>query len=313
MTGAGAASLAFSFEDGFMGALTDEDSDGSTDYTAFGRDPTLSEVSLDNALQRLNEPGSVWSVESAKANFEGAVTVEGVIDTTTFPDIEDIVFNATDGSSNKILSAGRPQSATIFTGIDYLSGTTERALSGCIPQSFSIDYSEDSLNRFTLSMLYADEEKNASITPTNITQPSDGDSSASHDFDVSIDGTSMSMLQSATLAIDNISRFQRDGSPTPADAVIGAPAATLDTTGIYTGPSELELAYGGSGVSSPQDRMTGVPATVTIDQNGSNISTYNLSKVKPATLGWSDVVSADADMTEPVTWNVDGEDAVTVS
>jgi len=57
MTGAGSATLAFGYEGSFFGSITDEDGDGSADYYKFGRDPTEQDVSLDNQLQRLHEPG----------------------------------------------------------------------------------------------------------------------------------------------------------------------------------------------------------------------------------------------------------------
>lgn len=128
MTGAGAASLAFGFEDGFLGSIT-----GGPDYYAFGRDPTEQDVSLENMLQRMHEPGSVWSVESVRDNFEGAFGVEAVVNADVFPNVEDLVFDGSDGSGNKAIVAGRPQSAKIYAGIDYLDGTTERILEEFIP------------------------------------------------------------------------------------------------------------------------------------------------------------------------------------
>jgi len=307
MTGAGSGSLAFGLEDSFLGSVT-----GGPDYYGFGRDPTLSEASIDNMLQRMPEAGSVWSVESVKDNFEGAVTVEAVVNADVFPSVEDIVFNGTNGSGDKAIVAGRPQTATVFTGVDYLDGTTERALEGCIPQSFSIDYTQDGKVRYTLGMLYADESSNTSITPSSVTTASEGSHAAAQDFSLDISGTSIPKLQSATLSIDNIARFQRDGNPTPADVVVGRPQATLETTGIYSGPSRLERAYGSASATSPQDRLDGVAATVGIANDGTTISTYNLATVSPATYDWSDVIS-ESDTTEPITWNVDGEDAVTVA
>ncbi|QLH78673.1 hypothetical protein HZS55_15865 [Halosimplex rubrum] len=314
MTGAGAASLAFGFEDTFLGSVTDGDSDGNADYYAFGRDPTEQDVSLDNMLQRMHEPDSVWSVESVKDNFEGAFGVEAVINADVFPKVEDIVFNDTDGSGNKAIVAGRPQSAKIYAGIDYLDGTTERVLEGFIPVDFTpFDYTQDGKVRYTLSGIYGAESTNTSITPSSVTQASEGSHAAAQDFDLSIDTTSIPMLQSSSLSISNIARFQRDGNPTPADAVIAQPEASLESTGIYSGPNRLERALGGADATSTQDRLDGVAATATIKNNGTVISTYNLQTVTPATYEWSDLIAGDTDTTENVQWNVGGEDAVTVA
>jgi len=312
MTG-GAADLAFGFEDGFLGSVTDTDADSNPNYFAFGRDPSVQDASLDNMLQRMHEPDSVWSVESVKDNIEGAFGVEAVVNASVFPDVEDLVFNGTDGSGNKAIVAGRPQSAKIFAGIDYLDGTTERVMEGFIPVDFSIDYTQDGKVRFTLSGIYADENYNTSITPSSVTQASDGSHAAGQDFDLSVDAASIPKLQSATLSISNISRFQRDGNPTAADIVIAQPEASLDSTGIYAGPSRLELAYGSSGSASAQDRLMSSPATITIDNDGANISTYNLSAVTPGSYSWQDLVAGDSDTMEDISFNVDGTDAVTVS
>jgi hypothetical protein len=308
MTGAGSATLAFGLESSFLGSIS-----GAPDYYAFGRDPTEQDVSLDNQLQRLHEPDSVWSVESVKENFEGAFGVKAVVNAATFPNVEDLVFNGTDGSGNKIIVSGRPQSATIYVGVDYLDGTTERALEGFIPTEFTIDYSEDDQVRYTLTGIYAQETTATSITPSNITSASTGGTAASHDFDLSIDTTSISKLQSASLTISNIARFQRDGGPTPADIVVAQPEALLQSTAIITGPSRLERALGSAGATTTEDRIGGVAATVSIDNDGTKVSDYNFATVKPTTYGWQDVVAGDSDTTETVEWHVDGENAVTVS
>jgi len=306
MTGAGSATLAADLEDSFLGTVA-----GSP--FKFGRDPTEQDVSLDNQLQRLHEPDSVWSVESVKENFEGAFGVEAVVNAATFPNVEDLVFNGTDGSGNKAIVSGRPQSATVYVGVDYLDGTTERALEGFIPTEFTIDYNEDDQVRFTLTGIYAQEATATSITPSNITGPSTGGTAASHDFDLSIDTTSISKLQSASLTISNIARFQRDGGPTPADIVVAQPEATLQSTAIITGPSRLERALGSAGATTTEDRIGGVPATISIDNDGTTISDYNLATLKPTNLGWSDVVAGDSDTMETVQWHVDGDNAVTVA
>jgi hypothetical protein len=310
MTGGGAGSLAFGKEQSFLGSLT-TDGSSNDEFWQFGRDEAVTELSLDNQLQRLDEAGAVESVESVKTGFEGAVSIEATISSDVHNDVEELVFN---GAGQ--FATGRPQSSQIFVGIDYLSGTTERVLKGCIPIEYTINYTEGGLLTYALSLLYADEEKNTSHTPTGVTTVSDGTSAAWHSLDVQLDGTTQtSKLQELSLSISNIARFHRGGEgPTPVDAVIAAPETTLDMTAIYDTEQRLELAYGGDGSTTPQDRLTDVSAALDITVDGTNVSTYNLTKLKPATGDWSDVINAgDTDATDPTTFNVDGEPAVSVA
>lgn len=310
MPGAGAGSLAFGHEQSFLGDLT-TDTDSNPEYWQFGRAESITELSLDNELQRLDEAGAVESVESMKTAFSGALSVEATISSDVHDAVEDMVFN---GAGQ--FEAGRPQTSKVFVGIDYLSGTTERVLSGAIPTDYTITYSEGGLLTYSVSLLYADEERSTSHTPSGVTTVSDGTSAAWHSLDFTLDGTPQtSKLQSLTLSISNIARFQRGGDgPTPVDAVIAAPETTLDMTATYDTEDRLDLAYGGSSTTSPKDRIEGVAASLDIAVDGTSVSTYDLAKVTPATQDWSDVInSGDTDATDPTTFNVDGEPAVSIA
>ena len=304
MTGAGAASLAFAHEQSFLGSLVDADSDSTPDYYAFGRNPSITDLSLENQAQRLRDAGMVQSVESVKQNFEGAINIEAVISSDVHAEVEKLVFN--DGGSG--FKFGRPSFGRIFAGIDYIDGTAERALKGCIPVEYSINYEEGGMTTFSLNLLFADEDLATSITPSSVTQVSDGTSVPDHGVTITIDGGSgVSKLQSATLSISDISRFHRGASPTPEDAVIGPCTTTLDVEAIFTGPSRTELAYGATGSTTPQDSMTAVAGSVALDVDGTTLSTYTLPKLKPDSHSWNDVISADTDTTDQTTFNVDGQ------
>jgi len=297
MTGAGSGSLAFGKEDTFMGSLT-----GGPDYWQFGRDEDITELSLDNQIERLREAEAVESVESVRQNFEGAVGISAVVSSDTFGDVEDLVFN--DGGAGFV--PGRPQSAKIYAGVDYLDGTTERALEGCIPTDFALSYEQGGLVRFSVSFIYATETPGTSITPASVTAVSSGTSAAFHDFSLDVDGATVTKLQSAELSISNISRFQYGATgPTPVDAVIAAPETELTTEAIYTGPSRLELALGSSDATAPEDRITPTTASLDLNVDGTAVSSYDLGDVKPATQSWADVIG-EADTTESITFNADG-------
>lgn len=303
MTGAGAASLAFVKETSFLTLP------GTPSYYAFGRNPTVTELSLQNALQRLREPDAVEAVESVKQNFEGAFAVEATVSADVHSNVEGLVFN----NAGTAFQAGRPPSATVYAGIDYLDGTAERALEGCIPISYDIAYQQGGETRYTLTMAYADESEATTLTPSAVTQASEGSSVMWHGTDLTVNAVTISKLQSARLSIANISRFQRGGSPTPEDIVVAAPETTLDMTAIFSDPEEqLDLAYGGGTVSAPQDTLTSVSGSLALTAaDGTAVSTYNLSKLKVDGYDWQDLISADTDLTEPTTFHVNG--GVTVS
>jgi len=304
VTGGGAASLAFGKEQSFTGALS-----GPPDYWAFGRNPTLTDLSLENQLQRLDEADAVESVESVKTNFEGAVAVEAVVSADVHGDVHDLVFN--DGGT--AFTSGRPTTGRIYAGIDYLDGTAERELIGCIPVDYSVTYEQGAMTTYSLTMLYADEAEATSITPTSVTQASDGSSVPFHGTDLTIDSASVTKLQSTTLSISNIARFQRGGETAPVDAVIAAPETTLDMSAIFSGPEKrLDLAYGGGSVSEPQDQLSSVTGSLSLtSKGGTSVATYGLPKLKPDTYQWADLIDAETDLTEPTTFHVNG--GVTVS
>lgn len=307
MTGGGSGSLAFGKETEFKGAL-ETDANDDPEYWQFGRDETITDLSLDNQLQRLEAADAVESVESVKQNFEGAVAVEAAISADTFNDVEDLVFN--DGGAGFV--AGRPNSAKIYAGVDYLDGTTERELVGCIPTDFTpVAYEQGGMATFSITFLYATENLDTTITPSNVNAVSSGTSAPFHAITVDIDGTTVSKLQSAEISISEISRFQYgQAGPEPVDAVIASPTTELSTDAIYSGPDRLELALGGANATSPQARVDAVSGTVDINVDGTAVSTYDLADLTPATETWSNVIATD-DTTEQVTFNSDG--GVTVS
>ena len=307
MTGAGSATLAFAHEQTLGGSLVDSDSDGTPEYFKAGRNATLTELELSNALERMREGDQVEAVESKAQNLEGAVAVEATVSKDVHPEVEKLVFN----DAGTGFKTGLASSATFFAGVDYIGGTAERALAGCIPLEYSIDYEQGGDVTYTLTMAYTDESPNTSITPSSITGPSDGNDVPFHGFALTVDGTTVAKLQSCSLSISNISRFHWGADRNPIDAVIAAPETTLDADAIFSGPSRLELAYGSAGATSTQDSLTSVSGSIGLSVGGSTVSTYNLPKLKPDTYSWNDLISAENDLTDATSFHVNG--GVTVS
>ncbi|WP_256394116.1 hypothetical protein [Natronoarchaeum rubrum] len=303
MTGGGAASLAFGKEQSFKGSLVDSDSDSNPDYWQFGRDASVTELELDRALQELTEADEAEYVESVAGNLEGAFAVEAVISSDVHGDVEDLVFN--DGGTG--FTPGRAASGRVFAGINYLDGTAERELIGCVPLDYSVSYEQGEPVSYTLSMAYADEKLDTSITPSSINSVSDGTSAMFHGVTLDIDGTTVTKLQSAELSISNISRFQWGASHTAVDAVLARPQTELTVDAILTGPSRTELAYGSADATETAARMNSVSASFDVAVDGTSVSAYNLPKVKPNTHSWNDLITdGDTDTTDSTTFNVNG-------
>jgi hypothetical protein len=298
MTGAGSGSLAFVVEDSFNTLP------GSPQYYEFGRNVTISELELTNALQRTRAVGEVESVESIAQRLEGAFAVEAVVSNDVHDEVHNLIFN--DGGTG--FAPGAAPSGRVYAGLDYLSGTAERELQACIPLEYSVTYEEDSLVRYSLSMAYADEALNTSITPSSVTAVSEGSSVPYHGAGLTIDSNAQGeYLQSATLSISGISRFRRGAQRAPVDAVMGPCETTFDTSVIITGTDELELAYGSASATAPQDLVGGVPASLDLaTAGGTPVTTYNLSDATPESHAWSDLVAAETNTTEDIAWQVNG-------
>lgn len=305
MTGAGSGELAFAKETTFTGSL-DTGADSTVDYWHFGRNPTLTELDLQRQLQRMRDAGAVEAVNSLAGNVEGAIGVEAVISNDVQADVHDIVFNDGSGSS---FSTGAANSARVFVGLDYIGGTVERELKGCIPLSYRVSYQQGQPTTFRLRMAYADEVQNTSITPSSINKATDGSEVPHHGTTLTIDGTNTAKLQSAQLQIQNIARFHRGASEIAADAVIAAPQTSLSFNAIFDTTDYVDLAYGGGGssVSALQSSVGSVSGSLAVaTASGTTVATYSLSEIKPDTYSWADIIAAEPDANESVDAHVNG-------
>jgi len=298
MTGGGAATVAFVKEDSF------QTEPGTPDYFLPGVNPTIDEIEVANALERLRLPDQAESVESIAGRFEGAFSASWAMSADRVADVHDIVFNS--GGTDFV--NGAAATSSWYLGLDYLSGTAERNAIGFAPTEYSIEFSADE-NTVTESItgVHADEAFSTSITPTSIKEPGTGETIPFHGADLDIDAVGQTKLQSFSLTISNIARPQWGASRFPLDMVIDAPDATLDVEAIFSEQDQLELAYGGGGssVSEPQTDVPGVSATITLSEGGSTARTVNLSQVTLDTYNWNQLVSNE-DATESISTQVNG-------
>jgi hypothetical protein len=295
MTGAGAATFAFDAESSFLGTVA-----GSPQ--AFGRNTRLTELDLSNQLQRMRDAGQVEAAESIAGNFEGAVGVTSVVSADTHDGVEsDIVFNGSGA-----FTTGAANSVTIYAGIDYLGGTTERELQGAIPISYSVTGQQGGPIEYDLTMAYAEEVPNTAITPSGISQASPNSTAQFHSADLTINTTSITKLQEFELGAESIARFHRGTSRTPVDAVGAAPETSLSTTAIFEGPTYLEHALGDSGATGVEDSVSAQTGQLELaTAGGTTITTYDLPRLAPANYSWDSLID-EADLTDPVDWHVNG-------
>jgi hypothetical protein len=292
MTGAGSATVAWAPEDSYLGGTS------SPTYREPGTNVQVQTAELSRNLLEILAPDDPEAQAYLAQNIEGQLGVSWILKNDDF---HRFTFN----DSFTTFTSGTVNSAEWYLGVDYIGGTTERQIKGWVPASVSIEYSGSTeAARVTVSGPYGDEATNTSITPGTIDRS--GDEVPGHGADLQIDGTSVAKLQTATIQFENISRLQRGPDPRPLEAVQGNVTETVDMEAIYDGPSRYKLALGGTAATSTQDQMSAVPATVSFDVGGTTIADYSFTAVKPDTYDWQDLVNADADLNESITFNARG-------
>ena len=288
MPGAGSATVAFAMEPEYLGEPSDPT------YYQPGKNIEVTELSLQNALQRIYDPSSPEPLESLVGNLEGAVSVTF---TLTNDNWHQAVFNDADSA----FESGRMPSSRWYFGVDYLDGTTERVAKGAVVTEATISYQQGEPVTVSLTLIYGDEAEEESITPSAIEKAGEG---AVHNFsgtDLDVDDVGQTKLQSADLSITTNARFHRGTQRQPLDATIGGVETTLSTDAIYSGPTQMEIAYGGA---TPADALDAVDASLSFENALSEEIGYTLGGLKPDTYGWADLVEPDTDLTESIEYHV---------
>ncbi|MFC6973653.1 phage tail tube protein [Halomicroarcula sp. GCM10025709] len=251
------------------------------------------------------------AVDSLAQNLEGSFGLSWTMSNDTHGNIRDIVFN--DGGNG--FTSGRAALSRWYVGTEYLPtpsdppSVRERVLKGCIPLEYSQTYTQGGEIRESLTMGYADEERNTSITPTGVSRATNGNDVPFHGCQLDADGAQVSLLQSATLSISNMYRFYRDETPTPADATLAAPTTTLELEAIYDEQQDTQLgiAYGStSSPTSTQDRLEAIPLTLSYDVQGNTVAEYSLPSCKPQSTSWNSLIDGENNLTQSQTFHVNG-------
>lgn len=287
MPGAGAATVAFAKEDGFQSLPTDPA------YFVPGYNVTVDTIEASNALERLDLPDQAEPVESIAGNFETGLSASWAMSADRVADVQDIVFN---DAGTGFVGGERAATSTWYLGLDHLSGSIERELTGVYPTEYALEWSQDS-NTVTVSLtaVAADEGSATSITPTSIQGPGQGEAVPSHGAQLDVDAVTQTALQSFTLSISNIAQPIEGASRHPLDAVCGRPETTLDWTAVMKdGPDQLSYVYDGtSSGTETADEVAGVSGTITLNEGGATATTFNLSQVTLDTGDWDNLVSEE--------------------
>lgn len=300
----GAAQLAYVHEPGYMEGPTD------TTYKRFGLEPTMEDISFENALSRMGLPTDPQTVKTVAQLFEGAVSVSFV--PTGEPWYHTELFGVSPEAGGEAEAPysytwtpklGRHNSGRLYAGVDYLDGTAERELMGVCWGQLQTQFSIGEDVRQTLTGFYGNETPNASLTPSSLPEPA-GDPLVFHGATVTVDASTLAKIQSATLDISTGARPQRGLSRFPVDAVSGRTETTLSPSKIITDTAQRDLAYGGS--TGPTDDVAGAPTgQLKFATPGANSLAYDLVRLTPQSYSWSELLNREEDTLEDVTYYAD--------
>lgn len=295
MTSAGSATVAYAVEDSYGDLPTDADGNPDPTWIQPGIDISVGDLSVEQALERSRQPDDPTPAGSREGNFEGALSVSFSL--AGEPHWHDLVF--ADGGTALPTSPMAAPSATWYLAVDLPDGSTEpRTPTGTIVQEASITYEQGSDIQVELTMLYGDEPSDVTA-PSTVEQPSVEDVFTWHGASFQVDGMGQSLMQSATLSLSGLARFRRGQSRHPYDAVVDAIEPSLSTDSIWTERDQLAMAVDDAG-----DVVGKVPATLQFENGQGTTIGYNLPGVQPTSYGWSDLVTPDSDLSEPIDWHV---------
>lgn len=298
----GPATVAFAHESEYNGSLVDSDGDGNTDWFEPSFDYNIETLELTNVLEDLDVPDAAESAESIAQNLEGAFALSGTISADTFSEVEKTIFN--DGGVR--FARGLAASSSWAIGIDHWAQTAERLVSGVAPTDFTIDWTEGSSPTWSATYVYADEQFNTSISPSNITGATEGSTIPSHGVSLTLDGSAETEVQSFTLSISDIARLERGPPRVAINAVTANPSPTLDATILFRDSSHLETAYGMAGATTTQDSVNAVSGSLALEAASGVVADYSLPRLKPETYGWAELLSKDTSMQESLSMRVNG-------
>jgi len=292
VTGAGSATAAYTVENSYGdGPATDPK------WTQPGLNVSLTDLSIEQALQRARHPDDPTPAGSREGEWEGAV---GVGFDLTDDNFHELVF--ADGGTALPNSFMSVPSATWYFGVDLPDGTTDaRTPVGAAVIDASVEYNRGENIRVELTMLFGDEPDDIAA-PSTIQKPNVDDVFTYHGTGLTVDGTAQALLQSASLSLSNLASLRRGQDRKPYDAVTGAIEPSFSTDAVYTEKDQNTLAYGST--AGGVEIVGAVDGTLSFENGQGDTIEYALSGLQPNTYNWADLISADTNLTEPIDYHV---------
>lgn len=293
MTSAGSARVAYAVEDSY-GSLPADPT-----WIQPGIDITVSDLTVDQALERSRQPGDPTPAGSREGNWEGALALSWTLTDAGF---HDLVF--ADAGTDLPSGVARAPSATWYLEMELPDGSREpRMAAGAVVQDASINYQQGDDVTVDLTILYGDEPDSVSPVSVDIQQPSEADAYSWHGASFSVDGLSQPLMQSATLSLSGLARFRRGQDRHPYDAVVDAIQPSFSTDAVFTERDQLALAVDDVD-SGSYEQVDAVPGEFALENGAGDTITYTLSELQPTSYEWSDLVAPDADLSEPIEYHV---------
>lgn len=305
MSGAGSAIVAYTVENelGAGPAATDPA------WIQPGIDITVSELTVDQALERSRQPNNPLPAGSREGNFEGGIGLEWTLTDANF---HDLVF--ADGGTALPSNPMQAPSSTWYFATKLPDGTTEsRTPTGAIVTDAEVTYEQGNDIRVSLTLLYGNEPDDIT-TPaeSDIQQPSEADAYTWHGASFKVDTLAQPLMQNTTLSLSALARFRRGQSRHPYDAVVDAIEPAFSTDAVFTERDQLAQAVDDvvDDTNSEVDKVSGEFA---LENGVGDTITYTLSGLQPTTYSWSELVAAESNLSEPIDWHITDVEAAEVT
>lgn len=300
MTGSRSVAYLHEPDGNYMGSPND------TTYKVPGKDITIEDISLENAIQRMRLPDDPQTYDAIAQTFEGAISMSW---TETTPWWLNHVFGGPPASSGTgpytytwtfpgAGSAWYIQSSRWFVGINHANGVAERELKGAVFGQLQSSISIGETVRTSVTGFYGDEQKNTALTPGSY-QGKNATPMVFHGGELEIpNATTITRPQEATLEITTGARPEREWARKPVGAVLGAVETTLDLQKVITGTSQIDLAYGTTTAPTTGDVGGAADGTLRFTTGGTPQLEYQMTRVTPDTYNWQNAANIDADFLE---------------
>ena len=294
MSGAGSATAAYAVENAY-GELPADPT-----WRQPGIDVAVTDLTVQQALERSRHPDSPLPQGSRPRDFEGGLGVEWTLTDANF---HDLVF--ADGGTALPTDPMRAPSATWYFATQLPDGTSEpRTPTGTIVTDAEVSYERASDIRVSLTMLYGFEPDDVTApSAADIQQPSDEDAFSYHGASFSVDGLNQPLMQSATISLAGLSRFRRGQGRHPYDAVTGAIEPAFSTDAIFSSRDQLAAAVNDVD-DTDYEQIGKVPGSVTFENGLGDTIEYALSDLQPTSYSWADLIAPDSDLSEPIDYHV---------